>query len=401
RTCWSGSATEEILLPWTLERWREAHQGDQRQGAQDRGTPGGGFVCGREVGARCGGAAGEWSAAAEPAARLHLPLLAGLGDGAQGGRGGAVRAGGAGHLRLAPGVFLAGAGAGPAQPCAGLDRQVRRGPEGLAQHRPGVPMSRSTRGGRRRPGGRVLALAGMAGGMALAVAAAEPAALQAQAAEAAAVRAAVHPGDAKMYIGTYRNIVIIDEATSTVEGGIDLMSGMPRTMVLNARRDRFYVLNTMYETIEIVDIASRRSLDQFTLSEGSRKVRIQSFVVDPAERYLILLAKTYDRRSDRFEVSRPLLLKYDLQTRAVTDTIAWPEGEPRERAQLVFSPSGDLLYFFSDEILALETEGFTQVDSWNYEEALGDRLGSFDFGFPDQMYEEPGYYTGLFRMTDP
>lgn len=262
-------------------------------------------------------------------------------------------------------------------------------------------MSRSTRGGRRRPGGRVLALAGMAAGMALAVAAAEPAALQAQAAEAAAVRAAVHPGDAKMYIGTYRNIVIIDEATSTVEGGIDLMSGMPRTMVLNARRDRFYVLNTMYETIEIVDIASRRSLDQFTLSEGSRKVRIQSFVVDPAERYLILLAKTYDRRSDRFEVSRPLLLKYDLQTRAVTDTIAWPEGEPRERAQLVFSPSGDLLYFFSDEILALETEGFTQVDSWNYEEALGDRLGSFDFGFPDQMYEEPGYYTGLFRMTDP
>jgi hypothetical protein len=221
-----------------------------------------------------------------------------------------------------------------------------------------------------------------------------------QASESAGT-AAVPPGNAKMYIGTYRNILIIDEATSAVEGGIDLVSGMPRTMVLNAARDKFYVMNTMYETIEVIDIARRQSIDQFTLSEGSRKVRIQSFVVDPQERYMILLAKTYDRRSDRFEVSRPLLLRYDLQARTVTDTIAWPEGEPRERAQLVFSPSGDLLYFFSDEILAFETGNFTQVDSWNYEEALGDRLGTFDFGFPDQMYEEPGYYTGLFQMTDP
>ena len=241
-----------------------------------------------------------------------------------------------------------------------------------------------------------LALAGLVAAVALP---ALPAVLQAQASEAAAT--AIDPGDATMYIGTYRNIVILDEATSAVEGEIELVSGIPRTMVLNADRNRFYVLNTMYETIEVVDIARRQSIDQFTLSEGNRKVRIQSFVVDPAERSLVLLAKTYDRRSDRFEVSRPLLLRYDLQTRTVTDTIAWPEGEPRERAQLVFSPDGDLLYFFSDEILALETENFTQVDSWSYEEALGDRLGTFDFGFPDQMYEEPGFYTGLFRMTDP
>ncbi|MQA92222.1 MAG: hypothetical protein GEU90_18685 [Gemmatimonas sp.] len=211
----------------------------------------------------------------------------------------------------------------------------------------------------------------------------------------------VHPGDAKMYIGTYRNIAVIDEATSTIEDEIELTSGMPRSMVLSANRDRFYVLNTMYETIEVVDIARREVVDQFTLSEGNRKVRISSYVVDPLERYAILLAKTYDRQPDRFEVSRPLLLRYDLQSRTVTDTIPWPEEEPRERAQLVFSPDGDLLYFFSDEILVFETEGFTQVDSWDYEDALGDRVGEFDFGFPDQAYEEPGYYTGLFRISDP
>jgi hypothetical protein len=28
-------------------------------------------------------------------------------------------------------------------------------------------------------------------------------------------------------------------------------------------------------------------------------------------------------------------------------------------------------------------------------------MGRFGFGFPESIYEEPGFYTGLFRMTDP
>jgi hypothetical protein len=210
-----------------------------------------------------------------------------------------------------------------------------------------------------------------------------------------------HPGNGKMYIGTYRNILVIDEATSTLEAEIDLRSGMPRSMVLTPDQQRFYVLNTMYETIEIVDIPSRRSIDEFTLSSGDRKVRIWGYTVDPRERYAVLLAKTYDRLPDRFDVSRPMLLRYDLQRRVVTDTIAWPGGEPRENARMIFSPDGDLLYFFADEILVFDTRTFEQVDSWKYEEALGEGIGRFEFGFPDQAFEQPGYFTGLFRITDP
>jgi hypothetical protein len=28
-------------------------------------------------------------------------------------------------------------------------------------------------------------------------------------------------------------------------------------------------------------------------------------------------------------------------------------------------------------------------------------MGRFNFGFPTDIYEEPGFYTGLFRVTDP
>lgn len=213
--------------------------------------------------------------------------------------------------------------------------------------------------------------------------------------------APVHPGDATMYIGTYTNILVIDEATSTVEDEIELQSGIPRSMVLTSDQRRFYVLNTMYETIEVVDIATRRSIDQFTLSSGNQKVRIWGYNVDPQERYAIILAKTYTRLPDRFEVSGPLLLRYDLERRAVTDTIAWPEGDPQERARLLFSPDGELLYFFGDEIIIFETDTFTEVDRWAYEEALGEGIGRFEFGFPEQTYEQPGFHTGLFRITDP
>ena len=226
-------------------------------------------------------------------------------------------------------------------------------------------------------------------------------ALAAGAAPLAGQRAAPHPGDAKMYIGTYRNILVIDEATSRVEGEIDLKTGIPRSMVLSADQERFYVLNTMYEDIEVVDIASRQSLRQFRLSSGNRQVRIWGFNVDPRERYAILTVKTYTKLPDRFEVSDPMLLRYDLEQGAVTDTIRLPDGIPAERTRILFSPDGESLYLFGDEIIVLETEGFTEVDRWPYGEALGTGIGRFEFGFPEQTYEEPGYFTGLFTLRHP
>jgi hypothetical protein len=59
------------------------------------------------------------------------------------------------------------------------------------------------------------------------------------------------------------------------------------------------------------------------------------------------------------------------------------------------------MYLFGDDILVYETEKFTVVDRWLLSQPLQGGLGRFGFGFPESFYEEPGYYTGLFRMTDP
>ena len=133
------------------------------------------------------------------------------------------------------------------------------------------------------------------------------------------------------------------------------------------------------------------------------KVRMWGFSLDPKERFAVLLVKAYTKKLDRYEVSKPTLLRYDLAKHAVTDTIPWPRGEEREGAQILFSPKGDLMYFFTqDDVLIYDTNTLKEVDRWEISKTLFEEgLGRIDFGFPYDVYEEPGFYTGLFRTTDP
>jgi hypothetical protein len=225
-----------------------------------------------------------------------------------------------------------------------------------------------------------------------------PAALLGQAPNATTVSG----GDGKLYVGTYaKNILVIDERTFAVTDTIPVSIGIPIAMLLSDNRKHFYALDPSFERVEIIDIATKKSLDTFTLSSGNTKVRIRGLNVEPNEKFAVFLIKTYTRRTDRFEIGKPTLVRYDLTKHAVTDTIPWPKGEEREGAQMLFSPNGDLLYFFADEVLIFETKGLKQVDRWELGRALEEGMGRFNFGFPQTVYEEPGFYTGMFRVADP
>ncbi len=209
-------------------------------------------------------------------------------------------------------------------------------------------------------------------------------------------------GTGQLYIGTYAgDIQIFDEATETLSGRIALKSGIPRALTLAQDRTRFYVLDSTLEHVEIVNIAARHTVDTFTLSEGRTKTRIRSLQVDPLHRFVILLTRAATKQLDRWEIGPSALQVYDLAERKITRTIAWPQGDERESADLRFSPDGKLLYFFSEDVLVLETEGFTQVDEWPLSRPQESGLGRVAFGSVDDLYDEPGFFTGLFTMQDP
>ena len=206
------------------------------------------------------------------------------------------------------------------------------------------------------------------------------------------------------YIGTYsKKIVVMDEATMRITDSIPIAVGIPMGMQLSYDRKRLYVTEPRFETVEIIDIASRKSTGTFTLSAPGKRVRISGMNVDPTERYAVMVIKVYTQKPDRFEIGPPRMVKYDLASRKVTDTIPWPRGEERDFAQILFSPNGDNLYFFtSEDVLIYDMNTLEQVERWDiarafYEEGFG-RLPATFF---TQLNEEPGYNTSLFRVTDP
>ena len=209
-------------------------------------------------------------------------------------------------------------------------------------------------------------------------------------------------GNGTFYFGTYaRTVKVVDESTFEVVRDIPVSIGIPLDVEPSFDRQRLYVTEARREYVEVIDISSGRSLDTYTLSEGNKTVRLWRFAVEPQERFAILLVKTTTKEIDRYETTDAVLLKYDLDAHEVTDTIPWPDDQERDFARFMFSQDGSLAYFFADEIIVLETEGFTEVDRWALEHELDDGMGRFNFGFPGSIYEEPGFYTGMFRVTDP
>jgi hypothetical protein len=230
-----------------------------------------------------------------------------------------------------------------------------------------------------------------------------PLAIAAQAPQLASADPIPSGGDGTIYVGTYaRSILVLDEATMRVRDTLHTSVGIPE-ISLSFDRKHLYVTDPGNEKVEILDLATKQSLGMFTLSHDSVKVRMNGFSLDPMERFAIILVKIYTKHRDRYEVSRPTLLRYDLAKREVTDTIAWPRGEEREFAQIIFAPKGDLMYFFTqDDVLIYDSNTLKQVDRWDISRTLFEEgLGRINFGLPYDVYEEPGFYTGLFRTNDP
>lgn len=214
---------------------------------------------------------------------------------------------------------------------------------------------------------------------------------------------ATSPGNGTLIVGSFPDhFSVIDEATSTIVGKIPFTSGIPRRTAMSRDRKRFYTLEADQEIVEILDIASRSTIDTFKLSAGNRKVRIKTLEPDPLHRYVMLVTRAATKLIDRFEIGPAELVQFDLATKKVVRTIPWPNGEERETANIQFSPDGRLMYLFSEQdILIYETDTFKQVDKWELSKPQEDGLARYQAGSTDTINDEPGFYTGLFTVQDP
>ena len=111
----------------------------------------------------------------------------------------------------------------------------------------------------------------------------------------------VSAGNGTLIIGSYpKQFWIIDEATEKVVGTIPYTSGIPRRTTLSRDGKRFYTIDATMEKVEILDIASRKTIDTFTLSEGNKRVRLRSLEPDPLHRFVMMVTASATKLVDRF-----------------------------------------------------------------------------------------------------
>ncbi len=216
----------------------------------------------------------------------------------------------------------------------------------------------------------------------------------------AAKAPALTGGNGTMYIGTYKGeIEIYDEATEKMVDKIVLKTGIPRSITPSPDRTRFYALNSRFEEVEVIDIASRKTIDSFKLSVGNKLIRVNNLQPDPNNKFLIVMYRTATKLVDRWEIGPPMIQQYDLATHQFTRTIPWPKGDERENVNMRLGPDGKHLFLFGDEVTVLETTNFTEVESWPFAAPTEPGLGRINLGPSHDFYDPPGTFTGLFTMA--
>jgi len=210
-------------------------------------------------------------------------------------------------------------------------------------------------------------------------------------------------GNGTMYIGTYKGEVeIYDEATEKLVGAIKLKTGIPRSLTPSPDRTRFYAVDSRFEQIEVIDIATRATIDSFKLTSGNKNIRIGNLQASPDNKYLILFYRTATKLVDRWEIGPPTIQQYDLTTHQFGRVIPWPKGDERESVNLRIGPDGKNVFIFGqEEVSVLETTNFTEVETWPFGQAPEDGLGRISLGPVHDFYDPPGTFTGLFTMQDP
>lgn len=223
--------------------------------------------------------------------------------------------------------------------------------------------------------------------------------------------------DSLMYIGTLdKKLLVLDEHKDEVIGEIPL-EGVPRTTALSADQKQLYIINTKM-SLEVVDLAARKEISSFNLSDGRSKPRIAAsavargvlagrfsgLAVDPNGRYLYATMRAVIKDIDQYRIEPAKFVVIDLQDKSIAKSFDFPPEFDQGfgfMATYKVSPDGKLLYVFDDDILVYDLATFKQVDRIALAKPPYPGASPYRLTVSEDPYDDPTKVTNVFTSVDP
>ena len=207
-----------------------------------------------------------------------------------------------------------------------------------------------------------------------------------------------------MFLGGYPSqLMVIDEANGKVKQEIDLKTGLPMSMRLSDDQKLLYATTITTSGIEVLDVATRKIVNSFSLNTPATSYRFNGGVADRSGRYFYILATKIDKGVDSYRISKLQFMVVDLETKAVVRTA---ELEPDDqkfsyRGALMLSPDGKTLYAFRDKIIVVNTADLKTVDHFDLAKPDFPGMQDISFGGGVGRLQTPGQFVSLFETQDP
>jgi len=219
------------------------------------------------------------------------------------------------------------------------------------------------------------------------------------------VAAALSPAQAgTMFLGGYPNqLMVIDEAKGAVTQELDFATGLPTSMRLSDDRKLLYVTTITTSGIEVVDVATRKVVNSFSLNTPVTRYRFSGGVADRSGRYFYILATKIEKGLDAYRVGKPQFMVVDLQTKEIVRTADLdPEDQKLSyRGNLMLSPDGKTLYAFRDKVIVVNTADLKTVDHFELSKPDFPGMEDISFGGGVERLQTPGQFVSLFQTEDP
>lgn len=224
---------------------------------------------------------------------------------------------------------------------------------------------------------------------------------------ALAASAAVGSAQASiLFMGAYPNsLIVFDEAKGKVIQRIPLATGLPTSLRASADKKTIYVTTITNSGIEVIDVATRKVTNKFSLNTPNQRYRFNGGAPDPTGKLFYTVITEITKGVDRFDVSKPKYAVIDLAQQKVVATYDVAkedeDGARGYRSSMMVSDDGKYIYQFRDKVIVLDASNFKVIERIDLAKPEAPGLEGVSFGAPLDAISEPGRHVSLFNGTDP